>query len=349
MASVNFVDEWVGRVYDALVETSLLETTWILWTSDHGDGQGDMFHWRKGYPYEFTAHVPMLLRWPDTWLMQQPAGSIVDRGTRLVPPVVTEIRDVFHTIVDAGGAAGNATLIPPPDAGPKSFRKEDGKSLMCLLRDPSGKKHCDYAPNPGPWRKWIDMEHDTCYNATNHWSALTDGLTKYIYLAQSGREQLFDLVVDPDETTEVSRLEGYRDALSLWRQRLVELFEANPVPSIKEPRTWVGEVFDQLDSDGSGELEFTEFQAAVMHSYVGISEETMQAAFHALDVDNSGTISHEELGRLMRASSEQVLSYMKQADLNGDGVLDFGEFKAIFASLPVSLGETGGTCDVNPH
>jgi len=131
------------------------------------------------------------------------------------------------------------------------------------------------------------------------------------------------------------------------KEEMVALFEASAPPSISEPGKWVHEVFDQLDSDGSGELEFTEFQAAVMQAYVGISEETMQAAFHALDVDSSGTISREELGRVMCASNEELTSYIAKADLNGDGELDFDEFKAIFASLPPSLSSTYETCDFN--
>lgn len=37
--SVNFVDEQVGLIYEALTNTSQLENTYILWTADHGDGQ----------------------------------------------------------------------------------------------------------------------------------------------------------------------------------------------------------------------------------------------------------------------------------------------------------------------
>lgn len=129
------------------------------------------------------------------------------------------------------------------------------------------------------------------------------------------------------------------------KEDLIAMFEANPLPSIKDPSMWVDEIFDQLDSDGSGEFEFTEFQAAVVRSYVGISEEAMQAAFHAIDTDSSGTISQEELGRVMQASNQELMSYMAHADLNGDGELDFDEFKAIFAALPVSLTDAGGTCN----
>ena len=64
LASVAFVDEQVGHIYAALKQTLLLHTTLLLWTADHGDGQGDHFHWRKGYPYEFSAHVPLVVRLP---------------------------------------------------------------------------------------------------------------------------------------------------------------------------------------------------------------------------------------------------------------------------------------------
>merc|ERR1711971_968963 len=122
----------------------------------------------------------MLLRWPETWLQSQPSKTIIDRGSVIEPPVVTELRDIFHTIVDAVGLATNATLVPPREAeGLGAFDASDGKSMLCLLRDPSGLQHCDYAPNPGPWRSWIDLEHSMIYNNSNHWSALTDGQMKY--------------------------------------------------------------------------------------------------------------------------------------------------------------------------
>eukprot|EP00929_Paragymnodinium_shiwhaense_P012130 TRINITY_DN11881_c0_g1_i2.p1 TRINITY_DN11881_c0_g1~~TRINITY_DN11881_c0_g1_i2.p1 ORF type:complete len:575 (-),score=79.99 TRINITY_DN11881_c0_g1_i2:150-1874(-) len=227
IASVNFVDEWVSKIYDTLTQTGLLENTWIIWTSDHGDGQGDMFHWRKGFPYEFSAHVPLLLRWPESWKstqrMQQ-AG--IPRGSRIDAPIVAELRDVFHTIVDAAELSHDAALVPPRSSTSANvFAEEDGKSLLCLLKDPSGKAHCDYPPNPGPWRKWIDMEHNTVYNMTNHWSALTDGRMKYVYRAGLGDEQLFNLTADPDETTEVSGLQAYAEELSTWRGRLVSQFQ----------------------------------------------------------------------------------------------------------------------------
>jgi len=221
-ANVNFVDEWVGHILTALEERRLLERTWILFTSDHGDGQGDMFHWRKGYPYEFSAHVPMVLRWPQEWASRQPPESLrVARGSVVAPPLVAELRDVFHTLADAAGISRNSSLMPP-----QLFHETDGRSLLCLLRDPTGSRHCDYPPNPGRWRRWIDMEHSTVYNVSNHWSALTDGMSKYVYIAGTGDEQLFNLSEDPYEGVDLSKSAHHQAELALWRGRLASQFEA---------------------------------------------------------------------------------------------------------------------------
>ena len=101
---------------------------------------------------------------------------------------------VFPTMLDAAGATAT---VP---AG----HQIDGMSLLCLLKDPSGAS-CSgctsatgCAADGSGWRQWLDLEHTTCYNATNHWSALTDGKMKYIFNACPTctfppREQLFNL------------------------------------------------------------------------------------------------------------------------------------------------------------
>jgi arylsulfatase A-like enzyme len=40
-ANVAFIDEWVGKIMAALSETEQLESTYVLWSADHGDGQED--------------------------------------------------------------------------------------------------------------------------------------------------------------------------------------------------------------------------------------------------------------------------------------------------------------------
>ena len=218
-ANVAFIDEWVGNIMAALDGTGALERTFIIWTADHGDGQADHFHWRKGFPYQFSANVPFLLRWPASH-----RGATIPRGT--VSPLVVELRDVFPTLLDAAGGMGT---VPPG-------HKVDGTSLLCLLGDASG-AGCSHAvpgnstaPRQG-WRPWLDLEHSTCYNATNHWSALTDGRMKYIFNACPDctfppREQLFNLTADPGERHGLHADPKYAAELSKWRGRMVAQFEA---------------------------------------------------------------------------------------------------------------------------
>ena len=50
------------------------------------------------YPYEGSAHIPMLIRWPDA-LTESRGGKIaVSRGITCKLPV--EIRDIFPTFLD---------------------------------------------------------------------------------------------------------------------------------------------------------------------------------------------------------------------------------------------------------
>ena len=150
-ASVRFVDEQIGRIMHVLKERNLLENTFVFFTSDHGDGQGTHHHWRKGYPYEFSAHVPLVMRWPESY------DSKIPRGTAIRAPVVTELRDLFHTFIDVANLTESLSAVLPSN----HFDANDGKSLLCLLQDSSGLEHCSYEINPGPWREWIDMEHST--------------------------------------------------------------------------------------------------------------------------------------------------------------------------------------------
>lgn len=87
----------------------------------------------------------------------------------------------------------------------------DGSSLLKLVQG-----HGD------EWRKYIDMEHATCYSADNYWCALTDGKLKYVWNLHNGKEQLFDLVKDPGELTDCSAKAEYAKQLKELRGEMVK-------------------------------------------------------------------------------------------------------------------------------
>jgi arylsulfatase A-like enzyme len=144
--------------------------------------------WRKCYAYEPSARIAMLLRWPANLVTAQ-RGQVITQSV--------EIRDVFPTMLDAAGVDRSALRL-------------DGESLLDLVR--GGAK----------WREYIDLEHDVCYSPANHWNALTDGRTKYIFHAQNGEEQFFDLTNDPCELHDRAKDASHKDTLRLWRQRLID-------------------------------------------------------------------------------------------------------------------------------
>lgn len=185
--SVTFVDEQIGRILETLQQRGLMEDTFILFLSDHGDMTGDQNLWRKCYAYQPSARIAMLLRWP--------AGLIsAERGQAFSQTV--EIRDVLPTMLDAAGVEQPSNHL-------------DGRSLLHLAR------------GGAQWREYIDLEHDVCYSPANHWNALTDGRTKYIFHAQDGEEQLFDLTHDPYELNDLATDRSHTNTLVLWRQRLI--------------------------------------------------------------------------------------------------------------------------------
>jgi arylsulfatase A-like enzyme len=164
----------------------MLEETLIVFFSDHGDMLGDHHLWRKSYPYQASAQVPFLLRWPTGMFDAA-------RGRALASPI--ELRDVLPTFLDAAGTAPAHPL--------------DGRSLLPLVsgRDVS-------------WRPWLDLEHGPCYGPENHWNALSDGRLKYIFHAHDAAEQLFEIATDPGELRDLAPDPAHAVILREWRARM---------------------------------------------------------------------------------------------------------------------------------
>lgn len=63
-ATITLVDHWIGRIIDTLKETGQYNNTIILFTSDHGDLQGDHNLLEKGVCYEPAVRIPFLVHYP---------------------------------------------------------------------------------------------------------------------------------------------------------------------------------------------------------------------------------------------------------------------------------------------
>ncbi|MBS1813691.1 MAG: arylsulfatase [Acidobacteria bacterium] len=219
--SVTHVDEQIGRILVALEERKMLDNTLILFFSDHGDMLGDQNMWRKTYAYEQSAHIPMLMR-PAASMQLSAKGAAV-RG-------MVEIRDVVPTLLDVAGA-------PIPES-------IEGKSLLQLVK----------SKGEG-WREWIDLEHNICYDETNHWNALTDGEWKYIFHAFDGHEQLFNLQNDPDELNDLGADAARNAELERWRGRMVAHLSERGEHWVKDGKLQVRKKGTMLGPNFPGYLE----------------------------------------------------------------------------------------------
>ena len=181
---MSHIDQQVNRLVESLHEAGVGENTYIAFTSDHGEMLGEHDLWRKGYPYEGSAHIPLLLAGPRDGRV--PAGAVDER--------IAELRDIMPTLLDCAG-------LPAP-------KGIDGASLLGGRARPY--LHGEHTMFDQTLQ-WIvsDAEH---------------GNWKYVWWSADGTEQLFDLAADPHELHDLAGAAGAdgtgsRAAAALRRHR----------------------------------------------------------------------------------------------------------------------------------
>jgi len=93
------------------------------------------------------------------------------------------------------------------------------------------------------------------------------------------------------------------------------------------------ELMMEMDVDGSGSIDYTEFLAATLDQKQYQQEKVCWAAFTVFDSDGSGTICRAELEQVLASGqleevmgSQAVERVMKECDADNDGLIDFDEF-----------------------
>lgn len=90
------------------------------------------------------------------------------------------------------------------------------------------------------------------------------------------------------------------------------------------------EVLKAADTDNSGTINYTEFLAATMSTQTFLREDYLKTAFQMFDQDNSGKIDTRELHTLLAGeefkdvyTDDQLEKAIQEVDANGDGEIDF--------------------------
>lgn len=175
---MTHIDTQVSRFLQALFEFGVDSNTYVVFISDHGDMMGDHHLWRKGYPYEGSAHVPFLVRGPGI-----PAGARVDQ--------LTELRDLMPTLLDLAG-------VPVPEG-------VDGRSLAPFLRG-----------QDASWRTYIHGEH-TLFGQSLQWIVYehfkyvwySSWGTEQLFDLADDPHELHNLASDPHYESALKKARGY--------------------------------------------------------------------------------------------------------------------------------------------
>ena len=153
------VDAMVGAVLDALRQSPLADSTYVIFTSDHGELAGEHEQYYKMNHYEASARIPLIVTGPGV-----PAGQTVEAPVTLV--------DMYPTLMDMAGLDRPEGL--------------DGQSLMPAVAGDAGGLR-DYA---------FSEYHDTACCTGSF--MLRRGDWKYIAYPGYA-PQLFQLADDPWE------------------------------------------------------------------------------------------------------------------------------------------------------
>ena len=168
--NVSYVDEWAGRLQEALKECGMEQNTLILFTSDHGDMLGEFGLWYKMSFREWSCRIPLIINQPSRL------------SARTVEVPVAHV-DILPTLLDMAATSeeSRSELIDPID----------GQSLwpQCLGEPEDPKKTA--------------VSEYLAEGANAPMLMIRDGQYKYVSCS-TDPELLFDLDSDPNELSNLA-------------------------------------------------------------------------------------------------------------------------------------------------
>ncbi|MFI3321485.1 MAG: sulfatase-like hydrolase/transferase [Rikenellaceae bacterium] len=170
---VKSIDDNVGRILDFLDSNNLSYNTIVVFTSDHGDMCFEHNRRNKGIPYEASARIPYLIRYPNV----VPKGKVVETPT-----------------TNADFTPSILGLMNMPQIEAIQHGMDDSKTLVD--RD-----------------KFTKNERTvmvTTYNSL--WTMVTDGRHKLI-TSMTDLPWLLDLEKDPDEIQNFYNNPKYKEVI----------------------------------------------------------------------------------------------------------------------------------------
>lgn len=174
---ITAMDDMIGEILDELQAQGMLENTYILYTSDHGEALGEHGLFYKQSPYQASVSVPFIL-----------SGAGVPAAKRVSQPV--SLIDLYHTVLDM--------------AGLKAEADRPGQSLLAVAKGeavPREYVFAEYHGNFMPADWYMLREQNYKY------VAFSDG-APLLYNLDADPDELENLALNPQYAPVVQRMDA---------------------------------------------------------------------------------------------------------------------------------------------
>lgn len=191
---VKCIDDNVGKILNYLESQGLDGNTIVVFSSDHGDLMGEHRKHNKGNPYEASAKIPFLIRWPG----HIPAGKVVRSAQCNVDfaPMALSMMGVTNGLPEFHGTDTSSDYL-----GSRGDVAED---------------------------RIVYLTH-----AASKWVAAIDRRYKLV-LSTMDDPWLFDLKNDPDELINFHTHPEYRQIAEKLQDELVAQMERYEEPALEK-------------------------------------------------------------------------------------------------------------------
>ena len=192
LATIQSVDDNVGRLLGFLDANGLAKDTIVIYTSDQGFFLGDHGLFDKRFMYEESLRMPFVIRWP----------KVIKPGTR---------SDAIALNVDFAPTFLQVAGLPVP-------ADMQGRSLVPVLR----------GRTPADWRSsmYYRYYHDPGHHNTRAHYGVRTSTHKLIYFWKKDQWELFDLTSDPSELHNLYGEPGHEQLTAGLKTELLRLKQA---------------------------------------------------------------------------------------------------------------------------
>ncbi len=209
---VKCLDDNIGRILAALRELGVLEQTFIVFTSDHGDLCGEHGRDNKGVPMEASARIPFLLHAPGV----VPPGTVVRQALGTV-----DFKPTLLALMGVAGTDGN-----------------EGRDASALFRgqSPAGWTDQAFIRIGGVARPaGAAAGEDGAIAEGAGWMGVFSRRHKFIVAADAA-PALFDLETDPDELENLVGVPAHRDTVRRLAASLADYARRHHEPLLASAR-----------------------------------------------------------------------------------------------------------------